>query len=200
MPHLLIRGIAPELIRSVGKPLTEELAAICGCPAGDFMLECLHTTSIADGEFAPSYPFIEIAWFDRGPEAQDRFAEAVDRHVRQSLGLPELEVAFRVYRARDYYSNGSSFGENAQAEAGAEVGAEAETAAKARADAEAGTEAGAQAKAAGAAEMARPADEELEELRAANRKLAEELQRTRKALASASGSSMSTRLRDALRE
>ncbi|CAM3649689.1 DUF1904 domain-containing protein [Cohnella lubricantis] len=170
MPHLLIRGIAPEQIRSVSKPLTEELAAICSCPADDFMLECLHTTAIAGGEFAPSYPFIEIAWFDRGLEAQDRFAEAVDRHIRQGLGLPELELAFRVYRARDYYSAGRSLAEPTEARQQAE------------------------------AEAAHPADEELEELRAANRKLAEELQRTRKALVSASGSAMSTRLRDALRE
>lgn len=164
MPHLLIRGVLPEQIRSVSKPLTEELAAICGCPAGDFMLECLHTTAVSEGEFAPSFPFIEVAWFDRGLAAQDRFAEAVDRHIRQGLGLPELEIAFRVYRPRDYYSQGASFGEEARTEA------------------------------------ALPAEGELEELREANRKLAEELQRTRKALVSASGSAMSTKLRDALRE
>lgn len=164
MPHLLIRGIAPDQIRTISKPLTEELAAICSCPEGDFMLECLHTTAIAGCEFAPSYPFIEIAWFDRGLEAQDRFAEAVDRHVRQGLGLPELEVAFRVYRARDYYSGGRSFAEEAQTG------------------------------------EAQPADDQLEELRAANRKLAEELQRTRKALVAATGAGMSTKLREALRE
>lgn len=169
MPHLLIRGIGPERIRAVAGPLTEELAAVCECPADYFMLECLHTTAVSpDGELVSSYPFIEVAWFDRGLEAQDRFARAVDRHVRQALGLPELEIAFRVYRERDYYANGESFGE-----------AEAEEAEASRP----------------------PSEEELESLRRANRKLAEELGKARKALSSsASGGAMSTRLRDALRE
>ena len=165
MPHLLIRGIAPERIRTVAGPLTEELAAVCECPADYFMLECLHTTAVSpDGELVSSYPFIEVAWFDRGLEAQDRFARAVDRHVRQALGLPELEIAFRVYRERDYYANGESFDDDQ-------------------------------------AQDAPPPEEELESLRQANRKLAEELRKARKALSSsAAGGAMSTRLRDALRE
>jgi hypothetical protein len=163
MPHLLIRGVGPEQIRSVSRELTEELSAICGCPRGDFLLEVLHTTAVsADGELADSYPFIEVAWFDRGPAVQDRFAQAVDRHIREALGLPELEIAFRAYRERDYYAGGVSFG--------SEPG------------------------------DSPSAGEELEELRESNRKLAEELRKARKALASASGGGMSTRLRDALRE
>lgn len=162
MPHLLIRGIAPERVQSVARPLVEELASICECPADYMLLECLHTTAAGYGEPAESYPFVEVAWFDRGLETQDRFARAVDRYLRRELGLEELEIAFRAYRERDYYANGVSLGDGTEAQP--------------------------------------PADEELEALRLNNRKLAEELKKARKALATASGSGMSTKLRDALRE
>lgn len=110
MPHLLIRGLPVEQVRAVSIPLISELAALCECPEGDIMLECLHTTAVFQGETVPSYPFVEVAWFDRGTETRDRFAAIVDRHVR-SLGVPEAEVAFRVYRKDHYYANGQRFGE-----------------------------------------------------------------------------------------
>ncbi|MBB6675343.1 DUF1904 family protein [Cohnella nanjingensis] len=159
MPHLLFRGVLPEQVRAISGPLADELAAICGCPADDMMLECQHTTSLARGEIVPSYPFVEVAWFERGPETRARFAQTVDRHVR-GLGIPELEVAFRTYRPAAYYANGEAFGED-------------------------------------------PAETELAALRAENGKLKEDLQRARRAAATAANgaaSAMSSRLRDALRE
>jgi len=167
MPHLFIRGIDPEQVRAASAKLTEELAAICDCPPDYFSLECLATTAAFAGEFVASYPFVEVAWFDRGLNAQDRFARAVDRHLREALGLPELEVAFRTYRERDYYANGENLG----AEEESEPGSGAETVA-----------------------------EELEKLREANRKLSEDLRKARKALTAATGGSMSSKLREALRE
>jgi len=165
MPHLLIRGVAPEQVRAVSAKLAEELAEICACPPDHFAMECLATTAAFGG-----YPFVEVAWFDRGREAQDRFARAVDRHLREALGLPELEIAFRTYRRRDYYANGESLG-------AAENGEESPE--RERDEADLG---------------------EAEALREANRKLADELRKARKALAQAAGGAMSTKLREALRE
>ncbi|WP_127581395.1 DUF1904 family protein [Paenibacillus koleovorans] len=105
MPHLLVRGIPADRLKTVAKPLVAELASICSCGTDNFMLECLLTTSIVDGEIAASYPFIEVGWFERGQETRDRFARAVADHV-QALGVPEFEIAFRVYEERSYYVNG----------------------------------------------------------------------------------------------
>jgi len=166
MPHLLIRGISPEQVRSISRPLVEELAAVCDCPEDYIMLECLHTTAVFGGEIVASYPFVEVGWFDRGREVRDRAAACIDRHIR-SLGLAEAEVAFRQYEKLNYYANGKSFADEADAEPAAGTG-------------------------------------ELEALRAENRKLKEELQRARKTAAqsqaSGSGSRMSSKLYDALRE
>ncbi|BBI35354.1 DUF1904 family protein [Cohnella abietis] len=110
MPHLLIRGVAPEQIRTISQSLVAELASLCQCPSDYIMLECLNTTACFDGEFVPSYPFIEVNWFDRGTLVQDQAAECIDRHIR-SLGIPEAEVAFRIYESSNYYSNGRKLSE-----------------------------------------------------------------------------------------
>ncbi|XID95971.1 DUF1904 family protein [Paenibacillaceae bacterium WGS1546] len=105
MPHLIIRGVDPGTVRELSPSLVEELAAICGCPNDHVMLECLHTTSCFGGEFASSYPFVEVHWFERGGEVRDRAAECIDRHIR-SNGVEEMEIAFRVYDREGYYANG----------------------------------------------------------------------------------------------
>lgn len=156
MPHIYFRGVSVETVRAAGPALEEELSAIIGCERSDLMLEILHTTCVAGGELASSYPFVEIAWFERGREVRDAAARCVDRLLREQ-GVPEVEVAFRVYRPAAYYAGGEPFGSD-------------------------------------------PAEAELAALRADNTKLREELTRARKAAAAAAGGSMSSRLRDALRE
>jgi hypothetical protein len=106
MPHLIIRGIAPEIVRTISKPLTEELANVCQCPLDYFVLECLHTTALFDGEIVPSSPFVEVNWFDRGQAVRDLAAECIDRHIR-SRGIVEVEIAFRIYEENSYYANGT---------------------------------------------------------------------------------------------
>ena len=162
MPHLLFRGVTPEQVRAISAPLVAELASVCRCPEDYILLECLHTTALFGGEIVPSYPFVEVAWFDRGTAVRDLAAACIDRHVR-SLGVPELEIAFRNYERDGYYANGERLGESATA----------------------------------------PEAQDAEALLAENRRLKEELYKARKAIQSksaGSGSSMSSKLYDALRE
>jgi hypothetical protein len=105
MPQLLIRGITPEQVCEISEKLVAELADICECGTDNFMLECVHTTSVFGGKAVPSYPFIEVGWFERGQETRDQFAKAVAKHV-MSLGIPEVEIAFTTYREDSYYLNG----------------------------------------------------------------------------------------------
>ncbi|MFD0674041.1 DUF1904 family protein [Cohnella sp. GCM10027633] len=162
MPHLLIRGVDPDRLATVSEALVAELADISACPPDYIVLECLHTTAVFGGGRVASYPFVEVNWFDRGAEARDRAAACIDRHVR-SLGIEEMEVAFRLYAPEAYYANGKRLGEPTPEEAGAAALAEE------------------------------------------NARLKDELGKARKALQNAvlggaSASSMSSKLRDALRE
>ncbi|GGE74294.1 DUF1904 family protein [Priestia taiwanensis] len=107
MPHLFIRGMEVEQVKQMSTPLVEELAQICECGTDNFMLEVLHTTSVFGGEVVPSYPFIEVAWFERGQVVRDEFAKAVTKHTL-ATGLEEVEVAFRTFAEAAYYINGKS--------------------------------------------------------------------------------------------
>ncbi|TVX88216.1 DUF1904 family protein [Paenibacillus agilis] len=105
MPHLIFRGVAAEQLAPVSQQLVEELAELCQCGTDNFTLECLQTTGVWAGKLAPSYPFVEISWFERGTEVRNRFADIVTRHVH-AAGVEEVEVAFRTFEPSHYYIQG----------------------------------------------------------------------------------------------
>ncbi|WP_309121169.1 DUF1904 family protein [Paenibacillus sp.] len=105
MPQLTVRGISIEYLLAVSKPMVEELAAVCGCGTDNFTIDCLATASVFEGKTTETYPFVEVAWFERGRDVRNRVAETITRFVRQA-GVPEVEVAFKVYSEAAYYING----------------------------------------------------------------------------------------------
>jgi hypothetical protein len=105
MPQLLIRGVPIEDVKTISTALVQELADICECGTDNFMLECVSTVSVFDGEAVASFPFVEVGWFERGQDVRDRFAQAVTRHL-QGRGISEVEVAFVTYEEDKYYING----------------------------------------------------------------------------------------------
>ena len=107
MPQLLVRGLAIEQMCQISESLVDQLATICQCGTDNFMIEIIHTTSIFGGAVVTSYPFIEVAWFERGQEVRDQFARVLTEHV-MSLGIAEVEIAFVTYQEDCYYINGVS--------------------------------------------------------------------------------------------
>ncbi|CAM3663752.1 DUF1904 family protein [Aeromicrobium ponti] len=110
MPHLFLRGISVDQTKEISVPLIKELAELCACGEENFTLEVVQSTFVFNQNEVPAYPFIEVKWFDRGKDIQNQFAKAVTKHV-QSLGVPEIEVAFTAFLEADYYLNGKSFAE-----------------------------------------------------------------------------------------
>jgi hypothetical protein len=108
VPQLLIKGISVDQVKTISKPLVQELAELCACGTDNFTLEVMNSTFVFDGEEVPGYPFIEVKWFERGLEIQDEFANLITKQVH-SLGIPEVEVAFTTFRESNYYLNGKSF-------------------------------------------------------------------------------------------
>lgn len=109
MPQLLFKGVSLEQIKTISKPLVEELAEICECGTDNFTLELIHSTFIFDGDEVPTYPFIEVKWFERGQEVRDKFAKTVTKYVLSS-GVTEVEVAFTVFAENAYYIDGEVCG------------------------------------------------------------------------------------------
>jgi len=77
-------------------------------PRSELTLEVRSDLYVADGEEVPGPPFVEIAWFDRGLEMQDRVAAIVTQRFQQA-GCPSLDVCFHLLDPRSYYEDGKHF-------------------------------------------------------------------------------------------
>ena len=62
---------------------------------------------ILDG--ADVYPFVEVAWFDRGQEVQDMVAKIITDNIRENLNVESMDLAFTVFEKEKYYENGEHF-------------------------------------------------------------------------------------------
>lgn len=108
MPQLKFRGVEGKEICSVSKELIDELQELLQCPRDYFVLECSNSTFISEGNFINIYPIIDVAWFDRGQELQDKVAEIITKHV-ESLGYKDIDVVFSILDEKKYYENGKHF-------------------------------------------------------------------------------------------
>ena len=108
MPQLLLRGVETEKILPVSTEMLDELQRIIGCPRSDLTLECLTSIFIVDGQLSKGYPFVEIAWFDRGQEMQDQVALAVTKAI-QRAGYESVDIMFTPLEKSRYYENGQHF-------------------------------------------------------------------------------------------
>jgi len=110
MPHLVIRGVTVEEMKRISLPLARELADICGCGTDNFTFEVPQSTFVFNGEEIPSFPLIEVKWFERGQETRDRFAQSITKHI-MSTGADEVEVVFIPFLEPAYYINGERVGD-----------------------------------------------------------------------------------------
>lgn len=109
MPQIRLRGLNAEQACNGSGELLERLATELEAPLDYFTIEVVHSSFIRDGAFAAGYPFVEVLWFDRGAEAQDRVAVLITDWVR-AMGVDSVDVWFTPLRRRDYYENGEHFG------------------------------------------------------------------------------------------
>lgn len=108
MPQLKIRGIEKEKIVSVSTTLVNELSELVSCSREDFTIELIESTYIFDGQEVNPYPFIEVAWFDRGQEVQDKVAEIITNKFRDQ-GIQDIDLMFILLEENKYYYNGKHF-------------------------------------------------------------------------------------------
>ncbi|MCO1602158.1 DUF1904 domain-containing protein [Desulfosporosinus nitroreducens] len=108
MPQIKIRGIEIDMIRKLSTRLIDELTIVTQSPKNDFTLEMIHSTFVLDGEVATSYPFVEIAWFDRGQEIQDQVAQTISKLINEA-GCPSVDIMFTILEKPRYYENGEHY-------------------------------------------------------------------------------------------
>ncbi|MBO3444430.1 DUF1904 domain-containing protein [Clostridium sp. CCUG 7971] len=109
MPQIKIRGIHENEILKISENMIDSLVEAVKCPRDYFEIECIKSVAIRDGKIADVYPFVEIAWFDRGQEVQDTVAKIITDSIRNNLSVENMDLAFTVFEKEKYYENGEHF-------------------------------------------------------------------------------------------
>jgi hypothetical protein len=108
MPRITTHAIPLEIATRASGPLIEELSAFLDIPREHFALEVRNDPFVRDGDLVTGDPFVEVALFDRGAEAEDRVARAITRHL-QNAGCPHLDLYLQRLERHRYYEDGEPF-------------------------------------------------------------------------------------------
>ncbi|WP_318461974.1 DUF1904 domain-containing protein [Photobacterium leiognathi] len=111
MPHLRFRAVEFDTVKALSTELVDDLQPLMSCPREDFTLEHIPASFIFDGEVLDAYPFVEVLWFDRGQETQDKVAAVITTAVRKAVDNVDQDVAviFTALTATAYYDNGQHY-------------------------------------------------------------------------------------------
>ncbi|OQX38717.1 MAG: hypothetical protein B0D91_03285 [Oceanospirillales bacterium LUC14_002_19_P2] len=94
----------------ISKELVDSLSELVGCPQDHFTLEHIPSTFIVDGAEDAGYPFVEMLWFAREPEVQDKVASCLTQMIRRVTDdNTDIAVVFHKLVEQDYYENGEHF-------------------------------------------------------------------------------------------
>ncbi|MPQ44218.1 DUF1904 family protein [Clostridium tarantellae] len=107
MPMLKIKGIKESEILKESKDLIDELEVIIGCPRDYFTIELIKSNFIMDGKKVLAPCMVEVAWFDRGQDIQDKVAKVITKYLKKDNKC--LDVIFYKLSENDYYENGEHF-------------------------------------------------------------------------------------------
>ncbi|WP_278682517.1 DUF1904 domain-containing protein [Paraclostridium bifermentans] len=109
MPQIKIRGINETDVCKISENMIDKLVEAVKCSRDYFEIECIKSVAIRDGKIAEVYPFVEVAWFDRGQEVQDIVAKIITDSIRNNLDVESMDLAFTVFEKEKYYENGEHF-------------------------------------------------------------------------------------------
>ena len=108
MPHLRFRSIKEEDVSKLSKELPKKLAEAMNTTVDNFTFELISTTYFQDGSPTKSYPFVEILWFDRGQETQDKSALVITGELKK-ISQEDIVLVFTSLEKNKYYENGTHF-------------------------------------------------------------------------------------------
>lgn len=108
MPALKLKGIDAKKALTISKVLVDELRDLIQCPRDYFSIEVVQSKYIMDGMFVGGPAMVDVMWFDRGQDVQDKAAEIITKHIN-SIGCKSVDVIFHPLDEKKYYENGEHF-------------------------------------------------------------------------------------------
>ncbi|MDM8311003.1 MULTISPECIES: DUF1904 domain-containing protein [Clostridium] len=108
MPQLKFRGIKEDSILTLSTPLVDRLQEVLACPRDYFTIEVMNSTFVSQGKITDGYPLVEVAWFDRGQETQDKVAKIITEELK-NVGYAPSDIFFTILKESAYYEDGKHF-------------------------------------------------------------------------------------------
>lgn len=108
MPALKLKAIDENKALSISKQLIDELQELIQCPREYFSIELVKSKFIMDGMFVEGPQMVDVFWFDRGQEVQDKAAKIITKHIN-SIGYKNVDIIFHSLDKDKYYENGEHF-------------------------------------------------------------------------------------------
>ncbi len=109
MPHLRVRGAKAEDVAALSRMTTDKISQACKCSDEDITWELCSTQFFVDGNVSSGYPIVECVWFDRGQDAKQAVASAVDNALQQRGYSGDRAVIFSPIDTTNYYECGTHF-------------------------------------------------------------------------------------------
>lgn len=109
MPHLRFRALDNSHVARLSETLPRTLAAVVQTPEDNFTLEKIATEFYWQGQGVPGTPFVEVLWFARSQEVQDKVAQVLTAEIKKLTGPVDVTVVFQVLATESYYENGEHF-------------------------------------------------------------------------------------------
>lgn len=109
MPHLRFRALDEAHVQALSDSLISPLAKAMSTTEDNFTFELIGSRFFYKKKAIESYPFVEVLWFSRGKEVQQKAAMIITDHVKVVSKAADVVVVFRALPEADYYENGKPF-------------------------------------------------------------------------------------------
>lgn len=109
MPHLRFRALPQKSVEEISLESLATLSELVGTPQENFTFELINTTYFSQGEVTQGDPFVEVLWFPRSLDIQDRTAQYLTDLLKKKTPAKDIIVVFTTLTPRAYYENSQSF-------------------------------------------------------------------------------------------
>lgn len=93
MPIIKLKEVDVKKALEISTGLIDELEELIKCPRDYFNLSVDTATYINDGKIIEGPTMVEVAWFDRGQEIQDKAARIITKYINLA-GYENVDVIF----------------------------------------------------------------------------------------------------------
>ncbi|KIO43449.1 MULTISPECIES: DUF1904 family protein [Porphyromonadaceae] len=105
MPFLRFHAVEQKRLERVGEQLVSEIVKTLGCPRETVVLEVMNSSFVSGADKIQPYAFVEVLYFERPPEQQDKIAQILYDCLREA-GYADSDVYFSCLQKCNYYENG----------------------------------------------------------------------------------------------